>query len=182
MKPATFMIWATTAVALGCGSSEPTSRADGTPVTVNADWVPVAAADDPFQDRPETVSCPASGYGLEDGFFEIETDACGYGTFMQLSQVAIAQGQAIRVNLWHSPLSSEEPAEAHLAIQLGDWLMFERRIPIPNPAQVLDEYIVAGRDIEAGTPVYLHVHNHGNNFFTDWDSSKFKEAGFRSRN
>ena len=55
---------------LGCESelTPPTSEAVSL-IDVHA-WHLVAVSEDPFDDRPETSSCPATGYGVEDGFFK----------------------------------------------------------------------------------------------------------------
>ena len=121
------------------------------------------AAEDPFADRPENPACPASGYAVEDGFFEVETDACEYATFVQPAKLAVSAEQQVRLNFWHSPLSNPEPAQAHVALQLGDQLLWEKTIAIPNDAKVYDEYLTLEKAIEAGELVYFHLHNHGNN-------------------
>ncbi len=148
---------------VGCGPelTPPSSNATS---LVDADaWVLCAAQEDPFVDRPQNPECPSSGYAVEDGFFEIETDVCHYGTFVQPSKLAVDVEQTIRLNFWHSPLSNPEPAQAHVALQVGGELLWEKTIPIPNDANVVDEQLQLQTAIEEGTPIYFHLHNHGNN-------------------
>ena len=91
---------------LGCESelTPPTSEAVSL-IDVHA-WHLVAVSEDPFDDRPETSSCPATGYGVEDGFFEVETDVCHYGTFMQPSLLGVSKETTLRLIL---ALASEQP-------------------------------------------------------------------------
>ena len=148
---------------MGCGPelTPPSSEAAS---MVDADaWTVCTAQEDPFSDRPQNPECPSSGYAVEDGFFEIETDVCHYGTFVQPSKLAVGSEQKIRFNFWHSPLSNPEPAQAHVALQIGDQLLWEKTIPIPNDANVVDEQLQLKSSIDEGDPIYFHLHNHGNN-------------------
>ena len=98
---------------LGCESelTPPTSEAVSL-IDVHA-WHLVAVSEDPFDDRPETSSCPATGYGVEDGF-EVK-QMCHYGTFMQPSLLGVSKKQRCDSIL---ALASEQPrpAQAHVCV------------------------------------------------------------------
>ncbi len=126
-------------------------------------WRLMDAAEDPFDDRPQDPSCPATGFGVEDGFFEVETDVCHYATFTQPSLRSVSKETMLRLNFWHSPLSNPEPAQAHIVFQVNGQVLWEKTIAIPNDAAVYDETISLNEDITEGDAIYFHLHNHGNN-------------------
>ena len=128
-------------------------------------------AEDPFDGRPADVQCEF-GYGLEDGFFEIETDLCHYGGFVQPSLAPIRVGDTLDFLLLHENLTSADPeAETHVGIAIGDEIVFEATIDIPAEASFLDPQWVSTVDAPAGTPVHLHLHNHGINSYRVADFS-----------
>ena len=121
--------------------------------------------EDPFEDRPADVQCEF-GFGLEDGFFEVETDLCHYGGFVQPSLAPIREGDTIDFLLLHENLVSSDPAaEVHLALAFGSEVVFETVIQIPTEANFVAEAWVSGSDVPAGTPIHLHLHNHGINSY-----------------
>lgn len=128
-------------------------------------WQPVAAADDPFDDRPGEVVCPEHGYGTEVTLFEVETEVCHYATFAQPTPVALRAGDIVRTTAWHLTLWAPEPAEAHVAFRLGDGPEWARRIAIPSAEAAYAIELVVDADVPAGTPLYFHVHNHGVNSY-----------------
>lgn len=124
-----------------------------------------SAANDPFEDRPSDIVCEF-GFGLEDGFFEFESDLCRYGAFSQPAVAPIRVGDTIDFLLLHENLVSSKPrAQAHIAIAFGDDIVYETRIDIPAEANFLDEQWVSTIDVPAGTPVHFHLHNHGINSY-----------------
>jgi len=124
---------------------------------------PVAEEDDPFvSHRPDEVNCE-TGYALEIGVFEVETDKCNYGTFAQPMKVELDSTDQVRLVIWHLALWAAEPAEAHVAIQIGEHLIWEAFSPIPGAEEIWDVTLELESSIPAGTPVYFHVHNHGYN-------------------
>ena len=141
-------------------------------VAVDA-WVRVADVEaDQFGDeRPEgRYECnEEEGLVVEnvgpDPAFEIKTDLCNYGTVGQPSLAPIVAGDEIKIRGWHWDLESEEPAEAHIAIAIGDQVVWEELIAIPSPASMLTADLVADRDAPQGTEVQFHVHNHGINSY-----------------
>lgn len=126
-------------------------------------WQPVSAEADPFADRPEAVTCPPHGARDEDGLFEVETDICRYGTFAQPLPVDLRAGDVIVATVWHLQLWAAERTQGHVALQLGDALLWERYVPIPGHEAVYPLELPLAADAPAGTPLYFHVHNHGAN-------------------
>jgi len=141
------------------------SRSSGQQViAAHQDWVLVSGAEeDPFDDaeEPET-SCPLSSYGSEGTVFEIESGTCEYATFKQPIDAEVREGDSLKYLIWHLNLWDESPGQAHIALQVGDWLMWERFIDIPADAEVYDGELEAPHDILLGD-AYLHLHNHGVN-------------------
>ena len=131
---------------------------------VNAyDWSQVAMDSDPFRaERPDDASC-ASGFQVEAGVFEVETDLCSWGTFQQPLLANVSAGTPLRIIAWHLPLWAPEPAEGVLRLQVGDQPIWELTVPIPLGAMLYDEEIPAPVDLYADDPVTLHIHNHGTN-------------------
>ncbi|MCA9538015.1 MAG: hypothetical protein KC620_03970 [Myxococcales bacterium] len=127
-------------------------------------WQPVAAADDPFADhRPAEVDCPTDGYGREYTTFEVTTDSCHYATFAQPLPVDLRPGDHVVGSLWHLALYAPEAAEAHVALGVGAQVLWEQHIPIPGPEAVFDIDAVVAEAVPAGTPIFVHLHNHGAN-------------------
>jgi hypothetical protein len=121
------------------------------------------AAADPFPDRPDDTTCPL-GYGVENGLFEIQSDLCPYGAFVQPSLAPVRAGDEVELILVHDALYSETVgAQAHLGIALGDAIGWETWVPIPAEPGYFRPIFVAPADAPLGTPVTLHIHNHGVN-------------------
>lgn len=124
---------------------------------------------DPFDDRPlAPEACEEWAYLTEasggERVFSIQTAGCSYGTFMQPTLVDVYEGEFLDARLWHFRLIALDPAEAHVAVALGaPGSGFDARIPIPSESGVVGKTWQAPRDYPAGTPVYFHVHNHGDN-------------------
>lgn len=127
-------------------------------------WDLAAAADDPFADhRPEYVQCEL-GFDVETGVFEVDTALCLYGAFTQPTLAPIHAGDELELVLLHDPLYAEEgEATAHVAVALGSEIVWETELPIPSEAGQLRPTWTAARDVQIGSPVHLHVHNHGTN-------------------
>lgn len=130
-------------------------------------WAPVEATTDPLAShRPAVVECSRVGWIVEPQGFEIRTTYCNYGMFSQPSMVPVKPGDRIVAMLYHFDLASAEPATAHLALLLGPRVLWERQIEIPGKANAFNAEITADFSAPAGTPVYLHLHNHGRNEWT----------------
>ena len=139
----------------------------------HAQWTAVEPGDDPFDDRPDAVDCPTSSWAVEvdgDGVaLEVDTGLCNYLCATQPSEVDVVAGQAIEVSWSHAALDAgaEATAEGHIALVLGeDTVLWDVVVPIPSPAETYSAEVTAEADIPAGTPVWFHVHNHGDNTWT----------------
>ncbi len=86
----------------------------GEPVTVQlvaADfWELVTAADDPYDHRPDDIQCSSLGYFEEDDTFEVDTEACTYGTFRQPLLHDLRAGDEALAIYWFDELWAAEPA------------------------------------------------------------------------
>ncbi|MBV1858235.1 MAG: hypothetical protein KUG77_07475 [Nannocystaceae bacterium] len=147
------------------GSGPPANFKGTAPLIDLGAFEKTAATDDPFDDRPSDIACEF-GFGLEDGFFEFESDLCRYGAFSQPALAPIRSGDTVDFLLLHENLVSSEPgSQAHVAIAFGDEIAYEARIDIPAEADFLDEQWVSTLDVPEGTPVHFHLHNHGINSY-----------------
>lgn len=161
--------------ALGCTSTDSdkdtcadTSKAKEQPLVDNELWAMVPLADDPFAARlPTEVTCGAGGFSDEDGALEIDTGICNFITLRQTTLLAIEPCDTLRIVAWHLPLyAGKAGADAYMAVRVGDRNVFEREIPIP-PAGTKEESFLpiwtATERVPKGTPVLVHVQNHGTN-------------------
>ena len=131
-------------------------------------WLQVGAEDDPFAShRPDPVLCAGDGFLIEDTVVEVDTDTCNYVTLTQPIDAKIGSGDQIDALLWHSLLYAytEDDVSAHVAIYIGEHPLFDQLLPLPQSASVYDIQVTATFEAPAGTPAYLHVHNHGSNTY-----------------
>lgn len=146
-------------------SDDADSSAGVTESLVDVDaWVPDAMVPAALSgDRPATVDCE-HGFGLEDGLFEVDTELCNWGAFTQPTLASIQAGDTVEIIMLHDTLYSEdEGAAAHIAVAIGEAMIWETTIAIPAPTGYLRPTITIEEDFDAGTPMHLHVHNHGYN-------------------
>jgi len=143
----------------GCSYAEPG------PLLDHAAWRELTPAEDPFEDRPEDVTCMPGGWGEEFGVFEVNTDECSYGTFAQELAEDLPPQALLRVTAWHLDLFAPEPAEAHVVVQLGPVTLLEENPAIPSEEAVWDREVrlEPGQQARAGDLILFHVHNHGAN-------------------
>lgn len=127
-------------------------------------WALATAAEDPFVDhRPTYVQCEV-GFDVETGLFEVSTELCLYGAFVQPSLAEIHAGDELEVVLLHDALySAEGETVAHVAVALGSTVAWQVELPIPSEAGQVRQAWVAPDDVEIGSPVHFHLHNHGTN-------------------
>jgi hypothetical protein len=153
---------------LGSSTGGPSSSGGepGPPVPlVKAEaWELDAADDDPFADhRPMYVQCEI-GWDVETGLLEINTDLCLYGAFVQPSLVPIHAGDELELVLLYDALySTEGETVAHVAVALGSEIAWETELPIPSEAGQARPTWTATADLQVGSPIHLHLHNHGTN-------------------
>ncbi len=136
-------------------------------VVVPEGWTVLEAGEDPFTDRPGTVSCSPASVMAEllsaERVLGVDTGGCDYLTASQPTRRAIALGESIKVRLWHFELSAPEPAEAHASLVLDGVQVLDERIPIPQPGGLIVKQVRAERSIPVGAEALFHLHNHGAN-------------------
>lgn len=93
----------------------------------------------------------------------MDTARCGYRTVTQPSSTEVRVGEEVIVRAWHFDLFGPTGAEAHLVLRIGERDVIDAHIPIPASTTLLRERVLAEEPIPAGTPITLHVHNHGAN-------------------
>lgn len=168
----------------GCGSggSEPA------PVIDNTKWVATNNGEEFFGPPPADATCPPpEGDCPEMGGDEcveippnclvsyvaecfppltalsVYTDVCDWITLEQPSLVAIRAGDEIEIRTFHFALNAPFGGEARTSVTLGDEMIFDELIAIPQPSGPINGSWIATRDFEAGTPMLFHVNNHGDN-------------------
>ena len=130
----------------------------------NALWEPVS--EDNAGASP-SADCVALGFGDEELggelAFAIRTDYCPALTLEQPLRAQLASGDTVTLRLYHFPLSAPEPAAATLWIRVGDEEVFRAELSIPRDAALIEQSYTMLRGFAEGTPVQLHVDNHGQN-------------------
>lgn len=135
-------------------------------------WETLAAVEadrDPYSShRPDSVDCnPLTGWFVEgdgrDAELEIDTAHCNYAGLTQVTTNEVKAGEHITATLSFFELTSPVPARAHFAIHAAGMELFSREFELPGPADVIDLDIVAREAISEGTPLTIHLHNHGQN-------------------
>lgn len=126
--------------------------------------------EDPWAEfRPPDVACPATARGPEAfgdlPAYAIVTTACPYTTVVQPTLEDSCRGDTLFIWIWRFALTGPEGATAHIGIQIGDEPVWEVAVPIPADSDLIVENIPLTRDHPVGTPIYLHVRNHGSNSY-----------------
>lgn len=123
------------------------------------------STDDPFADDVSAeADCADDAWGRFTDYLDVDTSTdCDYLAVEQPSLVKVRAGRQVRVQTWHGPLTADAPAEGHLLLTLGDHVLLDYAVAIPadDTVQLLD--VKLPETVPAGTPVRLHVHNHGDN-------------------
>jgi hypothetical protein len=149
---------------------------EAAPLIDNQAWALASPAQDPFPDRPADATCDPAGYRLEGDIFEINTDACEYMTAVQTLRRDVQPCDTIQLVISYFPLFAAARAEAHVGLAFGSEVIWERRLPIPSPDDLIIARWRADRAWPAGTPVSFHLHNHGVNDWRLIDLSVVPEA------
>ena len=158
-------------MALGCAACLPQNPHVQRTIVVLVDhsaWSVTPEADDPLAShRPAEIECEENLGWLVEPFpipaLELDTDDCNYAALDHPILYAVAAGDPIFVELFYFDLTSPEPATAHLAVLLGDETLWEDSIEIPSEAAVVELELEAPADFAQGTPLRVHLHNHGQN-------------------
>ena len=142
----------------------------GGPLVDHARWVAGDDAVDPFPDhRPADDACPEGSFYEEYGGLEIDAARCRYLVITQPSLVRVAAGDAIELYAYHAalvPPEGETGATAHVAVALDGDVVWEVTVPLPAQPEPWPVSVTAARDVDAGAPVVIHLHNHGANKYT----------------
>ena len=127
-------------------------------------WTHVAMAGDPWPShRPTEVRCDELGAYPEGGSYEIDTGSCNYLSVVQPIPMELLAGDRVRIALTHGDLLAESPGEGHVAMQIGDELLWSELVSIPATATPYSEDLVLTHDHPLDTQIWLHIHNHGAN-------------------
>lgn len=136
---------------LACGDPGPLLLHDG--------WVGVGS--DPWGGGP-----PCDDFYLhEDEVVEVSTDTCPWVSLEQPLQRRVRSGTLYGGVVWDL-LYADNPARAVLGVAIDGEVVFEETVPIPTGAGDVPIELQVPR-LEAGTPVLIHVHNHGLNRY-EW--------------
>jgi hypothetical protein len=125
-------------------------------------WLADLAVDPVAMHRPATVDC-AIGFKDEFGVFEVDTGLCNYGVFVQPTLTELGAGELVELVFTHDDLLAPEPAQGHVAVAIGGRIVYEVYVEIPKPYGLVQGAWITDMPIPAGTPVVLHLHNHGYN-------------------
>jgi hypothetical protein len=116
--------------------------------------------------------------------YSVDSGYCNYLTMVQETRAAISAGDEVFIRFWHFALTSPAGGRAYLAIAVGDRVVWDARLPIPcrggivgavpdgdcidtpGEADADPARFVADFDAPAGTPIYVHVQNHGDNNYS----------------
>ncbi|MDB4975435.1 MAG: hypothetical protein JWN48_3776 [Myxococcaceae bacterium] len=132
----------------------------------NQSWQRYDAALDPLPSHePDPIVCQDSATYLEYGSYEVDTTRCNYLLAQAPALRDVPVGSRVRVNFLHYDLLAASAAEAHLALLFGDSLQWEKFLPIPAPGDGFKETFVTSQPLAQGSPIRLHLHNHGGNTY-----------------
>ena len=123
-----------------------------------------AAEHDPFTEhRPDEVACSRAAWGGEAGALELDSGLCNYFALAAPTLVTIEPGDRIGIRAFHDDLAAAEPAVAHLALFVDGHGIWDQEVAIPSPPTPYSLDVIADFAAPAGSPVALHLHNHGVN-------------------
>ncbi len=146
----------------GVEDAQPTRAA----VLVAEQLSPVGPALDPlWEHRPPDVDCPPATWGAEAGAFEVQTGACAYAAFDQPLPVDIRAGDELEITVWHDLLDAAEPGNGHVAVWLGETVLWEAEVHVPAASNTLSGRVRIAETPGPGARLGLHLHNHG---FNSW--------------
>ncbi len=127
----------------------------------------IAQADEDLFAEPgsQFAPCDEDSYREEYGGVEVSTGRCDHVSLIQPLRLALRSGDPLRVVGWHSNLFSPElmPATGRIALAIGPQLVWESSVHIPADAATWDARFESPVTAPIGTPVSLHVRNHGAN-------------------
>lgn len=123
-----------------------------------------APSDDPFAEhRPADVTCSPAAWRGEAGALELDSGLCNYFTLTAPALTTIEPGDRIAIRAFHDDLAANEPAVVHLALFVDGNGIWDQEVSIPSPPIPYSLDVIADFAAPAGSPVALHLHNHGVN-------------------
>lgn len=134
-------------------------------------WRLATAAEDPWREfRPaDDIACPSGARKAEDFSghyaYSVTSTSCPYTTVVQATIADACKGEDLYVWIWNYALVADEPATATMGVQLGDRMIWTDTRPIPGPAGLEATRVPLPEDVPAGTPIFFHVRNHGQNSY-----------------
>lgn len=149
----------------GCMGPVPLSETplSEVPVALASGWRYDAAFDPLPEHQPEIIDCPEGAFGEELGIFEVQTGVCDYLLVYQETLEAISAGDVLSGSLWHQGLDAPSPAVAHAALSIGGEVVWEITANIPSEAEIWSFSVPIESGYPEGSPLSLHLHNHGYN-------------------
>lgn len=181
----TLLAFAIALLAAGCtGAADSPSDAGLPPGSVGSAsvslidhqaWNLLDAEDDSFWDADVGfVPCTTADFSVEGSsapYLEVSTDACSYITLQQTSLHGAQPGDTLSITLSHEALIGVG-AVAHAAVQIGDVTLWSQEIPLVADAQSHNTSMVIDEGFPSGTPILLHIDNHGANSWRLLDIAK----------
>ncbi|MEM6994075.1 MAG: hypothetical protein AAF721_26415 [Myxococcota bacterium] len=143
----------------------PPSFAEPEFLVFNGDWRDQVDGDPFPEHRPAEVDCTVDAHVLEHTALELSTAECNYFYVEASTLTGIAPGDRITVRAFHDDLAALEPADAHLALSIDGNVVWDEEIAIPSPATPYTVTVTADFGAPPGSPVGLHLHNHGLNTY-----------------
>jgi len=151
---------------MGCVEAQPADSSVPTVVFESeaAAWRAGGPDDDPLAaHRPVDDGCPSGSWSVEGEVLEVESGPCHYAWFLQPLSSALAAGDVLRFDLWHTGLDAPELGEAHAALLVGPKLVWEGTAPIPDEPRLWSAEVILDEPVPHGEFIGLHLHNHGDN-------------------
>jgi len=114
--------------------------------------------------------------------FSITTLFCSWGTAETRALAAIAEGDPLKVRIWHFSHIKIQNAEARIVIAVEGRTLWETRVPLPTEGALLVDDFPAPFAIAKDAKILWHVANHGQNSwnFLTLESSTEGECPARS--
>lgn len=141
---------------LACGPREDTFE----PLVDLEGWTEVDPADDPWAHLDP--GCRAA-WSLETGLLEFDTNGCGYLTLQQPALVDLRSRAWVVGWIVHDGLWAEEDATSTMGVAVDGAIVWELEKAIPAPSATERVEAELPFAVRAGTPIQIHVHNHGIN-------------------
>lgn len=126
------------------------------PLLVPLAWE--STTDDPWGGGP---AC--EWWGFEGPTIELSTEECAWPTVSQPIQHELFAGEVLEGAVLWETLYADQPSQALMGVALGDTVVWQGTAEIPSGQGEQRFILELAHDVEAGVPLFLHVHNHGLN-------------------